>query len=161
MSVSLGDFYGRRLPSKAQLRRMEESNAQVYRPNESLTNRRDLQVSLAMSDVEDEFEDSQNSSGPPFTSTSTPIQSREVRTSSFCSPESSRPGYSAGVLGILQEQQCLLQKLLHEQQEMTKLVKKNDKRISSIESELKQRADSSCSSAGEKKRFITKDLTVS
>ena len=152
MSVSLGDFYGRRLPSKAQLRRMEESNAQVYRPNESLTNRRDL---LAMSDVED---DSQNSSGPPFTSTSTPIQSREVRTSSFCSPESSRPGYSAGVLGILQEQQCLLQKLLHEQQEMTKLVKKNDKRISSIESELKQRADSS---AGEKKWLITKDLTVS
>ena len=82
---------------------MEESNAQVYRSNESLTNRRDLQVSLAMSDVEDEFEDSQNSSGPPFTSTSTPIQSREVRTDIvlllpgvFASRLSSwRPGYSS------------------------------------------------------------------
>lgn len=62
---------------------------------------------------------------------------------------------------MLQEEQYLLQKLIHEQQEIEKAVKKNDKRIALIEVALnKQQTESSSSSEG-KKRYVTKDLTVS
>jgi len=68
---------------------------------------------------------------------------------------------ATNVVGMLQEQQGLLQKLLREQQEITKAVKKNDKRIALIEVTLEKYNESSnsCSSSGEKKRSVTKDLT--
>ena len=45
---------------------------------------------------------------------------------------------SPTLIGMLQEQQGLLQKLLHEQQEVIKAVNKNDKRIALIQATLEK-----------------------
>ena len=69
---------------------------------------------------------------------------------------------SPTLIGMLQEQQGLLQKLLHEQQEVIKAVNKNDKRIALIQATLEKYNKSSnfCSSSREKRRTVTKDLTA-
>ena len=63
----------------------------------------------------------------------------------------------SSVLGVSQEQQGLLNKVLHEQQDMTKAVRENDRRIGHIEETLKRQSESSTSysSSGEKKRSVT------
>ena len=155
MAVSLAGFYSRR----KSLPRL--SGPDIYRPNESLTDRRDLNVSMSVSDLEEDFELEPNFAGP---STSTPEHSSrrmplQTTPRSRMNPESARSGQ---VLSMLQEQQCILKKLLSDQEEITKLVKNNDKRIASIEADVKKyAADSSSSSSCEKKRLVTKDLTVS
>lgn len=122
-------------------------------------------MSLSLSDVDDDL-DSPYDRTSPSTASSTPDPNRrlclpttETTPSSRrtqCSPYSNQP---SAVLGVLQEQQCILQKVLQEQQEIMRTLKRNEKRIALIETQLKQNAESSCS-ANEKKRTVTKDLTV-
>ena len=183
MALGLADFYGGRRsvrPSSFISRDSDASQSLPYRPNESLTHRRDLQVSL--SDDEDELDSSCDIPGgirasgvSSLSFSSTPEANRRYMglCASSENPSRSRPIVPPDVdvslqsvqppalLGMLQEQQCLLQKLLHEQQEITKAVKKNDKQIALMEVVLKQHTESSCSSSSEKRRTVTKDLTVS
>ena len=163
MALSLGDFYGKR-PAR---RDMNLSHSSSYQPNESLTQRRDLQVQFSDDELETQF-DSFTSSMSGVTSTPendhrNRSRTAERHTARSLPLSSSQPTVPSEVVGMLQEQQGLLQKILHEQQEMNKAVKKNDTRIRVIEETLKKYSDSStsCSSSGEKKRYVTKDLTVS
>ena len=178
--VRLADFYGGRRVSKqsSSSRDLNSSSLQSlsspYRPNEGLTQRRDLQVTL--SDLEDDPDSPYDSSlsGPATSTPEIDQRNRRCTTTAFTEPAytpRSRPTVptsphadqlqTSTLVGMLQEQQCLLQKLVHEQQEITKAVKKNDKRIALMEVVLnKQQTESSTSSEG-KKRYVTKDLTVS
>ena len=175
MALSLGDFYGRRTPARRtsslsrDLNLSLQSQCSSYQPNESLTQRGDLQVQFSDDDIETPF-DSLTGNGSGATSTPQSdcrnrYHSPARHTPRSLPPSTSQPTLSStnsNIVGMLQEQQGLLQKLLHEQAQLTKAVKKNDKRIALMEVTLEKCEDSSSSSSsGEKRRFVTKDLTVS
>ena len=71
------------------------------------------------------------------------------------------PPQSANIISM--EQQALLHQIINEQEEMSKSIKKNNERIAVLEVHLNNQSESSSSnsSSGEKRRLITKDLTVS
>ena len=170
MALSLGDFYGRtpaRRPLSRELNLSSQSHCSSYQPNESLTQRDNLQVQFSDDDLESPF-DSFTSNRPAATSTPETDCRHRYHTAAGHTPRSlplstTQPTIpSANIIGMLQEQQGLLQKLLREQQQLTKAVKKNDKRITLMEVTLEKSRDSSTSSSsGEKRRSVTKDLTVS
>ena len=87
-----------------------------------------------------------------------PAQTHRMQQSPNCVPPQS------SIIGMLQEQQALLHKIINEQQEMSQSVKKNDRRIAILEEHLvnsTSESSSSTSSSGEiKQRLVTKDLTV-
>ena len=78
-------------------------------------------------------------------------------------PNTCVPPQSGNIIGMLQEQQALLHRIINEQEEMSKSVKKNNERIAILKAHLNDQSESSSSnsSSGEKQRLITKDLTVS
>ena len=88
-----------------------------------------------------------------------PAQTHHMQQSPNCGPPQS------SIIGMLQEQQALLHKIINKQQEMSQSVKRNDKRIAILEERLvnsTSESSSSTSSLGEmKQRLVTKDLTVS
>ena len=157
MALSLGDFYGRTQPARRSSALSGDLNASLhsfstsYRPNKSLTH---MQVTL--SDLDDEQDLSSLAS---YARESTPISNRRFTPRGLLPSTSQQSVLPSGarVLGMLQEQQSLLRKLIQDQQEIQK---KNDKRIALV---LKDHTESSSSSSSseKKRRSVTKELTVS
>ena len=137
MALSLGDFYGKR-PAR---RDMNLPHSSAYEPNESLTQRRDLQVQFSDDELETQF-DSFSSSMSVATSTPDTDRRNRCRTAEHTARSlplsTTQPTVPSEVFGMLQEQQGILQKILHEQQEMNKAVLKNDTCIRRIEENLKK-----------------------
>lgn len=71
------------------------------------------------------------------------------------------PPHIASIIAMLQEQQGLLNKVLHEQQDIHLQLEQNDRRMKVLEDKLNEHTDSSTSSGERTKvRTVTKDLTV-
>ena len=186
MALFPGDFYGAGPSARPTAARSKEVNSSIhrhtspsYRPNESLTHRHDLQVSMTDLDANEHDLDSSflanlAGTGELRSSTSTPVSGhRKGRSAIRFSPPSSTQQLSTTidsptVLSMLQEQQALLQNLVGEQEEIRRAIKENDKRVALLELTVKSCSSLShssppASSSGEnpKKRSITRDLSVS
>ena len=136
------------------------------------------------SDDDDEDESSMDnysvlneSSAPPrnqlIVSPTSTCQLLSGRTPMSTAPPRSRatvtPQRPPGVVAMLQEQQGLLHQIFNEQQKLREIVEENRKKIEEVEKGLKSATDEwsnstasavSSSPAWERKRTITRDLTV-
>ena len=86
-----------------------------------------------------------------------------------CSRATVTPKRQPGIVAMLQEQQGLLHQIFNEQQKLRAIVEENRKRIEEVEQGLKSVTDEwsnstasavSSSPAWERKRTVTRDLTV-
>ena len=127
-------------------------NPSLYGPNENLIDRNNLQVSLDELDDHgfgtDDYKSFESGLGttPP---TSILLSSHVIDT--FSSTPIGAPSYlrvhqsqsqlpvvslQPHIIGMLQEQQAFLHQIINEKEEMSKSVKKNNKRITTLEAHL-------------------------
>ena len=110
-----------RTPSSSSLR--GPSTRLSYRPNEILTQRNDLQVDLDVDTNYGAFSSCLESTFETSGSTSTPNSYSHNPRLPLRSLQPSMPPQET-IIGMLQEQQALLRKIVNEQKEINKAVKK-------------------------------------